>query len=195
MTIHSRGEATSSTRAVLRDISSRSVRYADPITWTVTAAIARAIANCDFCLENFREEIGIITVSATAPAQTISDIADAMKSGFSSPLRFPAASPCTLVGVACIAYGFRGPTLNLAMPCSSGMKIALCITEQWICHRDVPFVILATFSDGGPCGPCARSVVVGGNSSDSVSSFRSVEDARTWLSQSDQLRKESPGFE
>src|SRR5262249_19152831 len=63
--------------------------------------------------------------------------------GFSSPLRYPAANPGALLGVSCILFGLRGPTLNLIMPPADGVAPGLLAAAGWLQRGGAAHVIAA----------------------------------------------------
>jgi hypothetical protein len=68
----------------------------------------------------------------------------AATTGFSSPLHYAASSPGTLVGVSCIAFGLRGPTLNLTMDPQDGIPVAMDLCTAWLARKAASFMIVAT---------------------------------------------------
>jgi hypothetical protein len=108
------------------------VRYADPASWTIAAAIAKALAEAKTVADLNPHEVGVISVSDTGPAETIGVVAEAALELASSPLRYPAASPGTMTGVACICFGLRGPTLNITMLPADGVGVAMQISSGWM---------------------------------------------------------------
>jgi hypothetical protein len=126
------------------------IRYADAAAWTTAAAIARATADSGPLIDDCRHDVGVAAVSDHGPADTMAQVQANAEQGFSSPLRYAAASPGTLAGVACIAFGFRGPTLNLAMRPRDGARVALLMARAWLGRGTARACILASYSaDGG----------------------------------------------
>lgn len=120
------------------------IRYADSAAWITAAAVARAttvewLAACS-------HDVAVVVVSDQGPADTMAQVQTAAEAGFSSPLRYAAASPGSLAGVSCIAFGFRGPTLNLAMPPADGMSTAMLMARGWLARGTARAVVVASFS-------------------------------------------------
>lgn len=118
------------------------VRYADPAAWTVVAAIDQALIPLQNDYDPQR--VGAILVSECGPTETIADFVSSARRGLISPMRFPAASSSSLLGLACIVFGFQGPCLNLTMPPDGGVPIAYAIAKRWINRDVVKFAIIAT---------------------------------------------------
>jgi hypothetical protein len=75
------------------------VRYADPAAWISAAAAAHAVASIQDRLSAVRDAVGVIAVSDEGPQEAMQALNEAALAGFSSPLRFPAGNPGSLVGV------------------------------------------------------------------------------------------------
>jgi hypothetical protein len=151
------GEAEGPQRSLATERVKSIVRYADPAAWTVVAAIDQALKRVeDECIAA-AEQVGILLVSESGPTETIATVAATARTGYLSPLRFPAATAGSLVGMACIVFGFRGPTLNLTMPTTGGVPIATVIARRWLEQEVVKFMFITTFarrSDGNPLARC-----------------------------------------
>jgi len=182
MKVLSRGEAISPNRDELPEIARRNVRYADPASWVVATAVARTIKGCAIDIGTIKDETGLISISATGPSETMLAVSQATKDGYSSALRFPAASPSTVAGVSCVAFGLKGPTLNLTMQCAEGVTVSLHLIEYWLQHRGVPNVFLATSCEAAQFGVRARCALFGLPSTAFDSPVYSVDDTALWLS-------------
>jgi hypothetical protein len=146
--------AGSDRNAFSADIRSR-VRYADGAAWTVLAAMSDAAAavrdlgsvNCD--------RVAVIVVTESGPKETIASLIGPDGEP-PSPLRFAAATPASLVGVACMARGYRGPTCTLTMPARDGLPIAQLLARRWLARKtaDVVFVTLAEATASGSMARC-----------------------------------------
>jgi hypothetical protein len=139
------GEANSLHPELFEARARATVRYADPAAWITAAAVANAILNVRGKLGASLHEVGMIVVSDQGPAFTMAEVNAATSNGFSSPLRYAASSPGSLAGVACIALGFRGPTLNFTMLPDDGVPVALQLCAGWLSRRAAQYVVLATF--------------------------------------------------
>jgi hypothetical protein len=136
------------------------VRYADPSSWIVAAAVANAASESSPLWTDHRHEIGMIAVSDVGPRQSMEEVEALGVTGSSSPLRYAASSPGSLVGVSCIAFGFRGPTLNFTMAPVDGVSTALTICDAWMSRKKVPFIVMATYSLVAPLKPLARALLL-----------------------------------
>jgi hypothetical protein len=155
-----RGEADQPQRELFDAPTRASVRYADPAAWTTATAIARAVAPIREVIAAERDRVSIVVTSARGPVETMATVAEASRAGFASPLRYPAANPGSLTGVACILFGLRGSSLNLTLPAAEGVPIGLLVAGRWLQNRAVPLVVLAACSLGGPGRYLARCLVL-----------------------------------
>jgi hypothetical protein len=136
------------------------VRYADPAAWTTATAVARALSNAKTLVAESLHEIGVVVVSDHGPAEAMGAVATAALDGLPSPLRFPAANPGSMVGVSCIALGFRGPTLNLIMPPADGVQIGIQICAGWLSRGAARLMIVAAHADIGLGSRSARAALL-----------------------------------
>ena len=134
------------------------VRYADPSAWAVVEAMDHALRLSDVI--SARQAVGVLLVSDEGPRETVATIATTAKSGLVSPMRFPAATPASLIGVACIVFGFQGPTLNLSMSVAGGVPIMSTIAKNWLQREVVDFVFLNTYATDHNGDAHARSVLL-----------------------------------
>jgi hypothetical protein len=160
MVVAGSGEAARA-RPDLFDARTRStVRLADPAAWITAAAVANAIAGTTELLAKSLHQIGMVVVSDQGPSATMAEVDAAAKTGFSSPLRYAASSPGTLAGVSCIAFGFRGPTLNLSMNTEAGLPIGLQMCSGWLTGGAARWMVLATHKSGGLDTHLSRAVLL-----------------------------------
>jgi hypothetical protein len=150
MIVASKSDATEPTMSHFSAAVRNAVRYADPISWTVATAVAKALAGMLETIEPMRSSIGLIAMSDDGPAQAIAAVAEASAAGFSSPMRYPAANPGSLAGVACITQELHGPTMNLIMPVDFALPIGLHLAGAWLQRRVTPLVILLACRRVGP---------------------------------------------
>ena len=139
------GEARSPCPELFEARTRATVRYADPAAWITAAAVAHALSNVRDRLAASLHEVGLVVVSDQGPTSTMADVNAATSTGFSSPLRYAASSPGSLAGVACIAFGFRGPTLNFTMLPDEGVPVALQLCSGWLTRGVARYMVLATF--------------------------------------------------
>jgi hypothetical protein len=140
------GEAGASQRDLFDARVRATVRYADPAAWTTTAAVMSALAGAEDLLAKWRHEIGMIAISDQGPGGTIAEVLAEGSRGFSQPMHYAAASPGTLVGVPCIAFGLRGPTMNLTMAPRDGIPVALTLCAGWLERKIAKLMVVATCS-------------------------------------------------
>jgi hypothetical protein len=154
------GEATSHDPALFEAKIRATVRYADPVAWITANAVHHALAGAEGILAEFRHQIGIITISDQGPGQSMAKMQADGKTGFSSPLHYAAAGPWTLAGVSCIAFGLRGPTLNLTMEPRDGVPVALGLCAGWLARRVAPFIVVAGCRADGSGAIMSRAVLL-----------------------------------
>lgn len=155
------GEAEGSHRdAYARRVSSV-VRYADPAAWCVVAAIDRALESVAGGRDVAGEGVGLALVSESGPVETMSTVAASVREGFVSPMRFAAATPASLAGLACIVFGFKGPTLTLTMPAEQGLAVAETVAANWLGRGAAELVLLLTCAFKNGAGPAATCRVLG----------------------------------
>jgi hypothetical protein len=136
------------------------VRFADPGAWTTATAVAVAMAGAGDLLAEWRHEIGMIAVSDQGPGGAMARVQADATTGFSSPLHYAASSPGTLVGVSSIAFGLRGPTMNLTMAPRDGVPIALAMSAGWLERKAALFMVVATHSTHGSGAMMSRAVLL-----------------------------------
>jgi hypothetical protein len=136
------------------------VRYADPSAWTCAAAVAHAVSARQATLAADRDAVGVIVVGDEGPQEAMQSLDDAAATGFSSPLKFPAGNPGSLVGVTCILLGFRGPTHNLTMPPAAGVPVGLVLAAGWLARRVCSSVLITSCTRQQAEAPRARSLLL-----------------------------------
>ena len=154
------GEAESPQMDLFEARIRATIRYADPAAWTTATAVARAVSGRVDLSGALAHEIGIVVVSDSGAAETMNVVAAAAMEGFSSPLRYPAANPGSVAGVACIAFGFRGPTLNLTMLAEQGIPVALQMITGWLSRGSARHMVVATALSRGSKSIRARTVLL-----------------------------------
>ncbi len=158
------------------------VRYADPAAWICAVAVAQAVATMKEELTAVRDQVGVVVVSDLGPQETIQALDDAAAAGFSSPLRFPAGNPGSLVGVTCILNGFRGPTINFIMPPESGVPAGLVLAAGWLHRRICSFVVVTSCARPDEQGLCARSLLLSTRDGKPARGLTLVDAEADWLS-------------
>lgn len=138
-----RGGAREPARDLFGREAVKRVRYADRAAWTTAAAVARAVAPVRQELVRGRDRVGVVVTSAHGPSETLAVVARDARDGYGSPLRYPAASPGSLVGVCCILFGFRGPTLNLLMRSCEGVAAAGFAAGRWLAGGAAGYMVVA----------------------------------------------------
>ncbi|MDR3034280.1 MAG: hypothetical protein LBV78_14405 [Kitasatospora sp.] len=121
-------------------VRARTVRTGamDPACWAVLDAVGAALEELaggagPAVADGSR--VGVIVVSEEATAQTLHRLVAETASGGFSPRQFVAASPGTVVGTSCSAYGLGGPSLLLTMPPGRGRPVAAELARQWLGGR------------------------------------------------------------
>jgi hypothetical protein len=137
------------------------VRYADHTAWVVATAMTRALAAWPAMPRPDPAHIGVVVSCAHAPRQTLAEVAQSARAGFASPLRYPAANPGSLVGVACIALNLHGPTLNLLAPPVRGVPLALCLSRRWLLRGAAGQVLVAVCDGREPGAEVGRALLLG----------------------------------
>jgi hypothetical protein len=153
------GEADAPQMELFSSIARSTVRYADPAAWITATAVSRAFKAAANAQNVSSHQIGLIVISDVGPGETMQNVAQAAVEGFSSPLRYPAANPGSLVGVSCIAFGFRGPTLNLTTPPADAVAVSLKIAAGWLARNVVQRVVVATYLSSSK-GALARAALL-----------------------------------
>jgi hypothetical protein len=154
------GEASSLQPDLFEARTRATVRYADPAAWITAAAVAQALAELRDLLTVSLHEVGVIVVSDQGPTHTMAEVNATTATGFSSPLRYAASSPGSLAGVTCIAFGFRGPTLNFTMLPDNGVPVALKLCTGWLTRRVARYMVLATFRAADHTTGFSRAVLL-----------------------------------
>ncbi|MBZ4401171.1 MULTISPECIES: coronafacic acid synthetase [unclassified Myxococcus] len=137
-----------------------SVRYADPMAWTLVLAVGEVLESLG---EDFRasaDRCSLIQVGPEAPPEAMSSAAREALRGFASPIRFPAAPPSAPTGLACIVHGIRGPTLALTLPVAEGAGLALSLSTAWLTRGVVDYALIATAASVPGEAPRAACVVL-----------------------------------
>jgi hypothetical protein len=158
--VAARAEADAPQLDLLGQAARASVRYADPAAWTTATAVARLLATGPAPVASIREHVGIVVVSDDGPQLTMNVVAEAARSGYASPLRYPAANPGSLAGVSSIAHRLRGPTLVLIVPPQRGVLPALALSGSWLRKQQVPAVIVAAHARLASGGHLARALLL-----------------------------------
>src|SRR3984893_18790740 len=161
MVVAGSGEANSLRPDLFEARTRATVRYADPAAWITAAAVALALSESKDLVAASSHEIGMVVVSDQGPATSMAEVNAATPSGFSSPLRYAASNPGSLAGVSCIAFGLRGPTINLTMLPADGISVALRLCEGWLNRGVARWMVLATFSVNRLEGKCSRALLLG----------------------------------
>jgi len=142
----SRGEAEDERRDAIDARVRTTIRYADPAAWITATAAAATLAPVRDVIATSRHGVGVLTVSQDGPAETMAVVGQAAAEGISSPLRYPAANPGSLAGVLCIAFGLRGPALNLTMPPGHAVPVAIQAASGWLERQVMPLLLVAACS-------------------------------------------------
>jgi hypothetical protein len=177
----SQGEATGFEKGLFDPRVLTTVRYADPAAWVTATAIARALDPLKERVTAFKDRTGVIVTSDCGPIETMTAVAEATRQNFPSALRYPAANPGSLVGVSCIAFGFRGPTLCLLVSPSDGVPVGLLLAGRWLDRQTVSFAVLAACGRRSSGQYGARALLLGRPDADAKRSVVDMESAAPWL--------------
>ncbi|MBS0266747.1 MAG: hypothetical protein JSS02_32770 [Planctomycetes bacterium] len=158
------------------------VRYADPAAWTCAVSAVHALASVPDRLSGDRDRVGVIVVCDDGPQEAMQALDEAAVKGFSSPLKFPAGNPGSLVGVTCILLGFRGPTLNFIMPPASGVPAGLVMAAGWLQRNVCSHVLLTASSRAAGATPNARTLLLTAPQDGPASTSLLSPAELTWLS-------------
>src|SRR5690242_14410685 len=100
-----RGEAEGSSRGLelyralgLDRAKPKKVHFADAAAWATVGAVGQACAAVEDMSVVDRERSGIVLVSECGPIETMVTVAESARENRMSALRFPAATPGSLVG-------------------------------------------------------------------------------------------------
>jgi hypothetical protein len=159
----------------------RKLRYADAVAWTIKGAVEAALARLSGKVDAVRDSVGLATASDVGPRDTIAEVALAARRGQCSPLRFAAANPGSVAGVACVAFGFRGPTRNLVMSPAYAAPLLLMFADCWLDSRIADIALLSTFSASPPERAGARCVALA-REEFGADNVCTLELAANWLS-------------
>jgi hypothetical protein len=159
----------------------QTVRFADPAAWTTATAVAVALAAAGDRWTEHRHHIGMIAISDQGPGAAMAKVQSDGATGFSSPLHYAASSPGTLVGVSAIAFGLRGPTMNLTMAPQDGVPVALILCAGWLSQKAARLIVMATHRTYASGAMASRAVLIApAGFTDPGKPF--TESAAAWLS-------------
>ncbi len=120
-------------QAEIRQLRGNSnVRFADKIAWIA----AKSIQKADTVMGVEPSNVGVIVICEYSTNATMLEIKKSRKNGIVSPLIFSGANPGSLAGLACILFGYRGPSLHLPMPSAIALPVALTTSSSWL--EDMP---------------------------------------------------------
>ena len=159
----------------------RKLRYADTTAWTIKGAVAAALTGLADKVDAVRDSVGLATATHIGPRDTMAEVARAARNGQCSPLRFAAANPGSVAGVACVAFGFRGPTRNLIMSPADAAPLLLMFAEQWLGEKIADVVLLSTFA-ARPRGMSAARCIVLARKEFGADGIDDLASAAYWLS-------------
>ena len=151
------GEADAFERDLFDPKIRASIRYADQAAWITATAVNRALTAAGDGWSELRHQTGMIVVGDQGPRATMAGM---QEEGFSSPLHYAASGPWTLVGVSCIAFGFRGPTLSLTMDPQDGLATALTLCQTWLARKAARLMVVATCRTDASGATLARALLI-----------------------------------
>jgi hypothetical protein len=174
------GEATQFEKPLFDPRMVTTVRYADPAAWVIATAVAHAMAPLQSALAD-RKGIGMIVICESGPAESIANVGDAARQGFGSALRYPAANPGSVLGLSCIAFGFRGPTLCLLVAPDTGVPYGLFMAAQWLDRHAADSIVLAVCVRPTPATHIARAVILASPSAGLPAAAPALSQPAEWL--------------
>ncbi|MBJ6764380.1 coronafacic acid synthetase [Myxococcaceae bacterium JPH2] len=136
------------------------VRYADPMSWSLVMAIGEAIAPLGDDFQAWATRCSLIQVGPAGPPEAMAQVASDALRGFASPVRFPSATPSAPAGLACIVHGIRGPTLALTLPVEEAVTLALHLSSDWLSRGVVEGALIAAPLPSGVGAPTAGCVLL-----------------------------------
>lgn len=154
------GEAEAFERDLFDPKIRASIRYADQAAWITATAVTRALARAGDGWSELRHQIGMIVLGDQGPGATMAGMQEEGAKGFSSPLHYAASGPWTLVGVSCIAFGFRGPTLSLTMDPQAGLPTALTLCQAWLARKAARMMVVAACRTSASGATFARALLL-----------------------------------
>lgn len=129
------------------------IRYADPSSWLAVDALDRA--GLAELLAGRGDRTAVVMIAPAGCPEAAVDLGRQAAEGRVSPLRYPAAAPSASLGLCCIVFGLRGPTVTLTMPLASGVPRATWLAGRYLARGDAELAIVATAEPGA-----ARCVVL-----------------------------------
>jgi hypothetical protein len=122
--------------------------------------VIRALAAPGDGRSELRHQTGMIVLGDQGPGATMAGMQAEGAKGFSSPLHYAASGPWTLVGVSCIAFGFRGPTLSLIMDPQDGLSTALTLCQAWLASKAAQLMVVAACRTSPSDATLARALLL-----------------------------------
>jgi hypothetical protein len=154
------GEAAAFERDLFDPRIRASIRYADQAAWITATAVTKTLAAAGDGWSELRHQIGMIVLGNQGPGATMAGMQEEGTKGFSSPLHYAASGPWTLVGVSCIAFGFRGPTLSLTMDPQDGLPTALTLCQAWLARKAARLMVVAACRTDAAGATLARALLL-----------------------------------
>lgn len=182
------GQSNSALAGMFEARTRATVRYADPAAWITATAVGRALSDFGDRLTASQHEVGVVVVSDQGPNAAMSEVQAGASTGFSSPLRYAASNPGSLVAVVCIAFGFRGPTLNLMMRPENGVPVALQLCAGWLRRRSARWMVLATFRADSAGTGFSRAILLAHADPLRKPGNCPMQSVAEWLTQPDEAR-------
>jgi 3-oxoacyl-(acyl-carrier-protein) synthase len=86
----------------------------------------------------------VVMIAPAGCPEAAADLARQAADGRVSPLRYPAAAPSASLGLCCIVFGLRGPTVTLTMSLAAGVPRATWLAGRYLARGDAEVAIVAT---------------------------------------------------
>ncbi|MFV2010012.1 MULTISPECIES: beta-ketoacyl synthase N-terminal-like domain-containing protein [unclassified Micromonospora] len=117
--------------------------YADPVAWLVADTVAEALRDAGRVVVGSGRDTGVLAVSEYATRPTMGLVAAGAGRGRVSPMRFAAANPGSIAGLACIEHRLRGPSLMLSMPPGAARPVATALLCGWLSSGACQYAVLS----------------------------------------------------
>lgn len=154
------------------------IRYADPASFTVATAAARALAARRADVLAAHDRVGVIAISPDGPLDAIAGMNAASREGSSSPIRFPASNAGSLAGLTAIGFTLRGPTLMLTLSPARGVPVGAQLSRAFLGRGAADFLLLGTCVATAD-GPAARCLLLEAGAG--VADDEALAGALSWL--------------
>ena len=116
------------------------VAFADSASWSMVGAASQVLALVNDLDMN---SVGNILISPNGPNETLDEIIEMVARGRVSPMRFPAATPSSLLAPTSIIFGLQGPSLNLVAHPDEAIPVVSSIAARWFANFHLEAVLIS----------------------------------------------------